>query len=436
MIDRYTRPEMRRLWSDGQRFETWLEVELCACEAMEDAALVPRGTAGDVRARVRLDPARILEIEKTTQHDVIAFLAQVEETAGAPARWLHLGMTSSDVLDSALAVTCRKACDLVLGELDGARAAAHLRAEQHRGTPLIGRTHGIHAEPTSLGLVFLRWYAELGRARRRLLRAREAIAVGKLAGAVGTYAHLPPDIERAALARLGLRPEAVPTQIVGRDRHAELLSALALTGAVIEGIALTIRHWQRSEVGEAEEPFGRGQKGSSAMPHKKNPIVSENLCGLARLLRGYAGAGLEDVALWHERDISHSSVERVALPDATTLAHFMLGRLRGLLEGLVVHADRMRENLERSRGLVFSEGVLLALVKKGLPRQRAYEIVQRSALASHAGGPPLRELLGRDPEVAAHLGSSELDEVFDLGHHLSHVDAIFARVLDAHGEEE
>ncbi|HJZ85896.1 MAG TPA: adenylosuccinate lyase [Polyangia bacterium] len=429
MISRYARPEMQELWGDAHRYETWLAVELAACEAMEELGEVPRGTAAAVRAQVRLDPARIVEIEAGTQHDVIAFLTQVEESAGEPARWLHLGMTSSDVLDAALAILLREAVDLIDKQVDALLAALRRRAEEHRRTPMIGRTHGIHAEPTTLGLVFARWHAELARARRRLRWARSGIAVGKIAGAVGTYAHLAPAIEERALAKLGLRPETVPTQVVGRDRHAELACALALLGAAVEQIALTIRHWQRTEVGEAEEPFGKGQKGSSAMPHKKNPIQSENLTGLARLLRAYAGAALEDVALWHERDISHSSVERVIFPDATTLAHFMLVRLERLIEGLVLYPERMLQNLERSGGLVFSEGVLLLLVKKGLPRQRAYEIVQKNALAAHAGRGRFRDLLARDPEVAGLLAPTELDQAFDLNHHLRNVDAIFARAF-------
>jgi adenylosuccinate lyase len=429
MIQRYSRPEMVALWGDEHRYQTWLRVELSACEAMEEQGSVPAGTAAEVRARVKLDPARILDIERTTQHDVIAFLTQVEESVGPPARWLHLGMTSSDVLDAGLALVCVEAVDLIVAELDRLLAVLRRRAEEHRRTPMIGRTHGIHAEPTTLGLVFARFHAELRRARRRLQSARFGIAVGKIAGAVGTYANLEPKVEATALGRLGLRPETVPTQIVGRDRHAELGCALALAAAALEQIALTVRHWQRTEVGEAEEPFGRGQKGSSAMPHKKNPILAENLTGLARLVRAYAGAALEDVALWHERDISHSSVERVTLPDATTLLHFMLYRSVGLIEGLVVHPERMRENLERTAGLVFSEGVMLALVRKGLPRQQAYELVQRSALAAHTGGGRLRELLGRDPEVAGRLPAGELDQAFDLAHHLRHVDAVFERAF-------
>ncbi|MEM9490524.1 MAG: adenylosuccinate lyase [Myxococcota bacterium] len=433
MIERYTRPEMAALWSDAARFDAWLEVELAACAAMEVAGTVPAGQAAAVRehAAGKLSPERILTIEQTTRHDVIAFLTHVEELAGAPARWLHLGMTSSDVLDTALAVQCTGAVDRILVGLDALRAAVAERAHEHKRTPAIGRSHGIHAEPITAGLVFARWYAELGRARQRLERARATIAVGKIAGAVGTYGNLSPDIERAALSALGLEPETAASQVVARDRHAEVLLALALLGTALEQIAVGVRHWQRTEVGEAEEGFGRGQKGSSAMPHKKNPILSENLTGLARLLRAYGGAALENVALWHERDISHSSVERVSFPDATILADFALARTTRLIRNLVVHAERMRANLELSGGLFFSEAVLLALVRTGLARQTAYEMVQRCALAAHSGQGRFRDLLGADAEISARLSADDLDAAFDLDHHLRHVDAIFARVFES-----
>ncbi|HEX8952355.1 MAG TPA: adenylosuccinate lyase, partial [Polyangia bacterium] len=347
MIDRYSRKELRALWSDQRRYDVWLDVELAACAAMEREGSVPAGTAARVREKAggKLSPARILEIEERTRHDVIAFLTHVEELAGADARWLHLGMTSSDVLDTSLAILLGAATDEIIGGLDLLMAALRRRAEEHRHTAMIGRSHGIHAEPVTLGIVFAGFYAEARRNRRRLQAARRSIAVGKVAGAVGTYANVSPTVEKEALAALGLRPETVATQVVQRDRHAELFDALALLGASVEKLAIQIRHWQRTEVGEAEEAFGKGQKGSSAMPHKKNPILSENLTGLARLLRSYASAALEDVALWHERDISHSSVERVAMPDATILADFMLARATGLVKGLVVHPDKMQANL-------------------------------------------------------------------------------------------
>ncbi|MBK7073831.1 MAG: adenylosuccinate lyase [Myxococcales bacterium] len=440
MIDRYSRPEFAAIWSDASRFALWLDIELAACAAMERDGRVPTGTSAQVRALAegKLDPARILTIEATTRHDVIAFLTHVEELAGAPARWLHLGMTSSDVLDTALALQSVRALDGILAGLDGLAAALAEQARAHAKTPVMGRSHGIHAEPITAGLTFARWYAELGRARTRVVAARASIAVGKIAGAVGVYGNLDPRIEAEALGALGLTHETVATQIVARDRHAEVLWALAMVGTAIEQIALGVRHWQRTEVGEAEEGFGKGQKGSSAMPHKKNPILSENLTGLARLLRGYAGAGLEDVALWHERDISHSSVERVSFPDATILTDFMLARATGLVRGLVVHPERMRANLEASGGLCFSEAVLLALVASGLARQEAYVFVQRCAHAAMAEGaaagkgpPPgrFRALLGADPDVARHLDAATLDTCFDLEHHLRHAPTILARAL-------
>jgi adenylosuccinate lyase len=431
MIQRYSRPEFAALWSDRSRYELWLEVELAACRAMEAERLVPAGTADQVRAAAagKLDPARILEIEQRTRHDVIAFLTHVEELAGEPARWLHLGMTSSDVLDTALALQTSRALDRILREMGELGAALRERALEHRATPCIGRSHGIHAEPITAGLVFARWYAEVSRAAERIARARAAIRVGKIAGAVGTYANLSPAIEAAALAALGLTPEPAASQVVARDRHAEVMTALALAGTAIEEIALGVRHWQRTEVGEAEEGFAAGQKGSSAMPHKKNPILSENLCGLARLLRGYAVASMESVALWHERDISHSSVERVVLPDATILLDFMLARAAGLVRNLVIRPDRMAENLARSGGLVFSEAVMLSLVRSGLPRQRAYELVQKAAMASLSGGGEFRGLLAADPDIAGRLTPLELDAAFDLEHHLRHIGAIYRRVF-------
>jgi adenylosuccinate lyase len=441
MIERYSRPECASLWSDRARFDVWLEVELAVCAAMEARGVVPTGVAAEVRAFAagKLDPQRILTIEQTTRHDVIAFLTHLEELAGEPVRWLHLGLTSSDVLDTALAIQTGRALQLVRAGVVELRRALAERAREHAATPMIGRSHGIHAEPITAGLTFARWYAELGRALARLDAARAAIAVGKIAGAVGVYGNLDPEVERASLAVLGLRAETVATQIVARDRHAEVLAALALLGTAVEQIALGVRHWQRTEVGEAQEGFAKGQKGSSAMPHKRNPVLSENLCGLARLLRSYAQAGLEDVALWHERDISHSSVERVVMPDATILADFMVHRATGLVRGLVVFPERMRANLDRTGELYFSEAVLLALISSGLPRQRAYELVQRSAMvaideaaaAGVAGAVPdrFRSLLASDAELIACLPPSRLDACFDLAHHLRHAAMIIDRAL-------
>ncbi len=431
MIERYSRPEFAQLWSDSSRFETWLDIELAVCEAMERRGTVPEGTAAKVsgKARGKLNASRIGEIEATTRHDVIAFLTHVEELAGEPARWLHLGMTSSDVLDSSLGLLCKEAMTRILVGVDGLLESLKKKATLHKDAPVMGRSHGIHAEPITAGLVFARWYAEVARCRRRIELARKTISVGKIAGAVGTYANIDPEVEREALGEVGLQPETVASQVVARDRHAELLHALAFLGAAIEDMSVGIRHWQRTEVGEAEEGFTKGQKGSSAMPHKKNPILSENLTGLSRLLRAYAGASMENIALWHERDISHSSVERVSIPDATILADFMLTRATSLIDNLVVHEDRMMQNLQRTGGLCFSEAVLLSLVRAGLPRQEAYVMVQRCALAAHAGEGSFRDNLGRDKDIAARLDSKALDAAFDLQHHLRHVETIFERAF-------
>jgi adenylosuccinate lyase len=361
---------------------------------------------------------------------VIAFLAHLEAQAPQEVRWLHLGMTSSDVLDTAFALQLRRAGQLIVADLEQLRATFRKRALELKDLPMVGRTHGIHAEPTSVGLVFASFYAEATRNLERLRRTLDGVAVGKLSGAVGVYGNLPPGVEAAALKRLGLRTEPCATQVVPRDRHADLFTALALVASAVERVALQVRHWQRTEVGEAREPFGGGQKGSSAMPHKRNPILSENLCGLSRLVRSCVVPALENIPLWHERDISHSSVERVIAPDATILTDFMLHRLTGLVDGLVVDRERLQHNLERSGGLVFSEGVLLALVRKGLPRQRAYELVQRSALAAADGRGEFAALLAADPEVGGLLPGDELQRCFDLSHHLQHVDAIFSRVFE------
>ncbi|MBK7395488.1 MAG: adenylosuccinate lyase [Myxococcales bacterium] len=430
MIPRYTPADMESLWSPARRFAIWLEVELAACVAMEKAGLVPAGTADEIRKKgVTIDPARIDEIERTVKHDVIAFLTHVEEQVGPPARWLHRGMTSSDVLDSALAIQLRDAVDAMLPRLDRLLAALQKRAREHAHTPMIGRSHGIHAEPITFGIALAGHYAEMARGRRRLATARAEIAVGKIAGAVGTYAHLTPEIEAEALAGLGLEPESVATQVVARDRHAAYFTALATVAAGIERLATNVRHWQRNEVGEAEEAFTRGQKGSSAMPHKRNPILSENLCGLARIVRAACIPALEDVALWHERDISHSSVERMIGPDATTTLAFMLERAAGLVEGLVVYPENLKKNLDRTGGLFFSEGVLLALVETGAPRQEAYYWVQRNAMKALHEGASFEEALAADPDVVARLTPEQVRQCFDLSHVLRHVDAILDRAL-------
>ena len=430
MIPRYTPADFASLWSAEKRFAVWLEVELAACEAMEDEGLVPRGTAEAIRAKaIELEPARIDAIERTVKHDVIAFLTHVEEKAGIEARWLHRGMTSSDVLDSSLAILLRDAADLLLARADRLLAALARRAREHAKTPMIGRSHGIFAEPITFGLALAGHHAEIARGKARLVLAREEIAVGKIAGAVGTYAHLSPALEERALASLGLRPETVSTQVVARDRHAAYFAALALLAAAIERFATNVRHWQRSEVGEAEEAFTAGQKGSSAMPHKRNPILSENLCGLARVVRGAVVPALEDVALWHERDISHSSVERMIAPDATATLGFMLERAAGLAEGLVVYPERLKRNLDQSGELYFSEAVLLALVEAGMARQEAYVLVQRNAMRAWSGDGRFEDNLVKDADVRAKLDEKAIARCFDLDHALAHVPAIIERAL-------
>ena len=430
MIPRYTPKDFSALWSPERRYDTWLRVELAACEAMEHERLVPEGTAAVIRAmELKLDPARIDAIEAETRHDVIAFLTHVEELAGAPARWLHRGMTSSDVLDTSLAVLLRDAADLCLARLDALVAAFRRRVEEHRHTPMIGRSHGVHAEPITFGLALAGHLAELARCRRRLLDARREVAVGTLSGAVGTYAHLSPAFEARALASLGLRAETVPTQVVPRDRHAAYFAALAVVAGAVERFAVQVRHWQRTEVLEAEEPFTAGQKGSSAMPHKRNPILSENLCGLARMMRAWASAALENTALWHERDISHSSAERMLAPDATTTLGFMLERCARLVDGLVVYPQHLADNLARTGGLWASEAVLLALVESGLPRQAAYVLVQRNAMRAWRREGDFRALLAADADIAARLSEEALAACFELTHALRHVDALVDRAL-------
>ncbi len=431
MIPRYTPPDFAELWSDRTRYRTWLKVELAACEAMERAGLVPKGTAASIRA-LGLDPepAAIEEIEARTKHDVIAFLTHVEQVAGEPARWLHRGMTSNDVLDSSFSLLLATAGDRLLTRSDALINALARRAEENIHTVMIGRSHGIHAEPTTFGIVLAGHLAEVKRARARLAAAKQEVACGKIAGAVGTYAHLSPEIELDALTQLGLVPETVPTQVVARDRHAAFFSALALMAAAIERLSTNVRHWQRTEVGEAEERFSKGQKGSSAMPHKRNPILSENLCGLARIVRAAVTPAFENISLWHERDISHSSVERMLAPDATSTLAFMLDRAAGLVEGLVVYADRMRQNLERSGGLYFSEAIMLELVGKGLARQKAYEMVQRNAMQAFAGEGAFEGLLLADAEIGQYLSESEIKLCFDLKHALRYAEVIVRRAID------
>jgi adenylosuccinate lyase len=429
MIARYTNPAMGRIWSDQRRFETWLQVEIAAAEAMAEAGLVPAPAARAIRERGAFDIARIEEIEARTHHDVIAFTTAVAERVGEEARWLHFGLTSSDVIDTAQALQMREACDLILEGLEGLAGAIRARAEEHRRTPMIGRTHGVHAEPMTFGLKLALWYAEVERQVARVREARAGIGVGKLSGAVGTFAHLDPSIEAAVCARLGLEAAPISSQIIQRDRHAALLAALALAAASLEKFALEIRGLQKTEIGEVEEPFAAGQKGSSAMPHKRNPIGCEQVVGLARLLRGNAVVAMENIALWHERDISHSSVERVILPDSFIALDHMLRRFTRIVKGMVVHPERMRENLERSRGVVFSGSVLLELARRGVSREQAYEWVQRNAMRSSREALSFRELLLADADVRGVLDAAAIDRVFDLDVQLKHVDAIFARVF-------
>jgi adenylosuccinate lyase len=429
MIRRYTHPEMGAIWSEQRRYETWLDVELAAADAMADAGLVPPEAARDLRANARFDIQRIEEIEQVTQHDVIAFTTAVAEHVGPSARWLHFGLTSSDVVDTAQAMQMREAADLIVKGIAGLMDAVRSRAEEHRLTPMIGRTHGVHAEPMTLGLKLALWYAELQRDLDRMLRARDVVAVGKISGAVGTFAHLDPSIEASVCERLGLQPAPVSSQIIQRDRHAELLTTMAIVAASLEKFAVEIRGLQKTEIGEVEEPFARGQKGSSAMPHKRNPVGAEQITGLARLVRANAIAALENVALWHERDISHSSVERVILPDSFIVLDHMLRRFTRIVRGMVVYPQRMLENLNRSRGVVFSGTVLLELARRGIAREQAYEWVQRNAMRSFHEQLDFKSLLLEDSDVRKVLSAAEIEKAFDLQDQMRNVDAIFARVF-------
>jgi len=417
---------MSAVWSDEAKLDHWLAVELAVLDAWAEVGAIPSASARSVRERARVpSPARVAELERMTNHDVAAFVDAVSADLGSDGRWFHFGLTSSDVLDTALSLAIQAAGSLVRDGIDRASRAVLARAEEHRTTVTIGRTHGVHAEPTTFGLKLLGWVFQLERDRARLDHALAGMRVGKLSGAVGTYASTTPEVERLACAALGLEPAPTSTQILQRDRHAELLSALAIVASSLDRFALEIRHLARTEVREVEEPFAQGQKGSSAMPHKRNPIVAERICGLARLVRGYAHVGLENVALWHERDISHSSAERVVLPDAFLAVDYMLDRFAWLMEGLVVRPERMRANLEATGGLFFSQRLLLALVESGLGRDDAYRMVQRHAMRAWDEGLDFRGLVRADPQIASRV---DLGEVFDLAAYTRHVDAIFARL--------
>lgn len=435
MISRYTRPEMGRIWSDENRYRAWLAVEIAICEAWSAEGKIPPEAVEEIKARAAVDVGRIEEIEKTTRHDVIAFLTSLEEKIGPASRWIHLGCTSSDILDTANALLFQEAGKLILADIDYLLQVLRGLAHECKGHMCMGRTHGVHAEPTSMGLKFAGFYAEFKRHRARIANALHELAVGKISGAVGTYAFLSPKLEKTALASLGLRPDTHSTQIVQRDRYAVFFTALAIMGGGIERLAVELRHLQRTELLEAEEGFARGQKGSSAMPHKKNPISAENLCGISRILRGNALAAMEDQALWHERDISHSSVERIIMPDSTILADYALARLARLLGGLGLHSDRMLENMNLSHGLYFSQRLLTALVEAGLPRQEAYGKVQRLAMQSWSENRDFPELAKADAELAERIGKEALEALFDPAWYLKYEDDIFSRVF-GEGEEK
>ncbi len=424
MIRRYSREVMRQIWTEENKFSIWLQIEILACEARK----IPRKDLATIKRRAKFDVKRIGEIERTTNHDVIAFLNNVAENVGPGSRHIHEGLTSSDVVDTALAVQMAQSADILIDDVKKLRDAIAKKAKKYKFVPMIGRTHGVHAEPITFGLKMALMYDEFGRALERLVLARDIISVGKISGAVGTYAHMNPRVEAYVCKRLGLQPDRISTQIVQRDRHAEFMSALALVGCSIDRWALEFRHLQRTEVLEAEEFFAAGQKGSSAMPHKRNPITCERLCGLARVLRGNALAAMENVALWHERDISHSSVERIILPDSTTLLDYMLVTLADVVDKLLVYPARMKANLESSKGLIYSQAVLLALTKKGLTRENAYALVQRNAMKTWTGTKSFREFLLLDADVMRHLTRREVEALFDLDVHLREVDNTFKKV--------
>lgn len=429
MIERYSRKRMEAIWSPENRYQKWLDIEILACEAMTARGEIPEASMKNIRERAGFDVDRIDEIEKTTKHDVIAFLTSVTEKVGEDGRFIHRGLTSSDILDTSLALLLREAAGILIEDIDLLLAAIRRKAFAHKDTLMIGRSHGIHAEPITFGLKMAVWHAEMERNRERMVRARETISAGKLSGVVGTFSFIDPAIEEYVCVKLGLKPAPAASQIIQRDRHAEYFSTLAIIASSLDKFSQEIRHLQRTEVREAEEYFSPGQKGSSAMPHKRNPVLSENISGLSRLLRSYAVAALEDVALWHERDISHSSVERVIGPDATILLDFMLGRFTALIDQLVVYPERMLANLGMTKGVIFSQMVLLKLIEKGISREGAYSIVQRNAMKSWQEEIEFRELLSQDAEVMSRLDANDLEEVFQVGNFLKQIDFIFNRVF-------
>ncbi len=429
MIPRYTLPEMGAIWAEENRFRKWLDVEIAVCEVHAEMGTIPAEVVPIIKERARIDVARIHEIEKAVRHDVIAFITAVAESIGPEGRFVHFGLTSSDVIDTANALLLREAGQLIITRLERLSAILRRRAFEFKDTPMIGRTHGVHAEPTTFGLKLALWYADAQRNVERMRRAVDVVSYGKISGAVGTFAHLDPEVEERVCARLGLKPAPISTQVIQRDRYAEFLAALAIITACLEKIALEVRHLQRTEVREAQEFFAREQKGSSAMPHKRNPIVSEQICGLARVVRAHLQAALENVALWHERDISHSSVERIVLPDACILTDYLLDRATTLIDTLIIDPERMRQNLDATRGLIFSGALLLELTRRGVTREEAYRLVQRVAMRAWDEQRDFRQLVQADPDIARRLPPEALRDIFDLGRHLRNVDKIFDRVF-------
>ncbi len=433
MIERYTRPEMGKIWELENKYRRWLDVEVAVCESMAELGLIPEEAAREIREKADFDVARIDEIEKETKHDVIAFLTNVAEYVGDAARYIHLGLTSSDILDTAFALQLKEASAILKKDIEQLLKTLKRRAFEHKRTVMIGRSHGIHAEPITFGLKLALWYSEMTRNLERLKRATECVCYGKISGAVGTYANVDPRVEKLTCKRLGLKPAPISNQIIQRDRYAEYFTTIAIIGGSIEKIATEIRHLQRTEVREVEEYFSKGQKGSSAMPHKRNPIASENMCGLTRVLRGNAFASLENMPLWHERDISHSSVERIIAPDSTILLDYLLNRLNTVLDTLVIYPENMMKNLGLTGRLFFSQQVMLHLTQKGVSREEAYKMVQRNAMKAWEEGRDLKDILLEDEEVMSLVNEGELESIFDLGYHLKHVDTIFEQVFGEKG---
>lgn len=429
MIERYSLPEMAEIWSQENKLKKWLLVEILVCEALAELGEIPKSAVKNIKRKARFNIKRINQIEKKTKHDVIAFLTNVSEYAGKDSRYIHLGLTSSDMLDTALAIQLKEASVILLKDLNHLANVLKKRAFQHKKTIMIGRSHGIHAEPITFGLKIALWYEEVRRNIIRMKRAKEVISYGKISGAVGTFANIDPRVEKYVCSKAGLNPAPISNQIIQRDRHAEYLSTLAIIAGSLEKIALEIRHLQRTEILEAEEPFTTGQKGSSAMPHKRNPIISEQICGLVRIIRGNSMAAYENIALWHERDISHSSVERVILPDSTILLNYMLNKTINLLKNLVVYPENMKKNLQKTQGLIFSQGVLLELVKKGASREAAYKIVQSNAMRAKENGKNFKNLLAADKEIKKYLTAKDINSIFNVKYHLKHLDTIFKRVF-------